>query len=319
MWAIPINTYDSPTVILELIYRLKVKDVMCREVTTAGRNTPLREIQQTMRRRGITGMPIAESGRLFGIVSMDDIIRALEGGYIDESAEMHMSRKLIFLEEDMPVSFAISYFEKYSYHRFPILDKTNKLVGIITSRDIITRLLVEINKEMERIERISIPAPDALQGKASMEFRVIRNDFENAGHASTEIKKLLKQRGTDVKIIRRVSIAAYELEMNLVVHSDGGTISIEIDEQKIVIVSRDGGPGIQDVELALKEGWTTANEWIRSLGFGAGMGLPNCRRVADQFTLVSHTDGVECGTVARAEILLPHEEEEKEGVRHENG
>ncbi len=304
MSTIPINTYDSPSVILELIYRLKVKDVMCRTIHTAARDSSLQDIQRTMKDMGITGMPIEENGKLYGVVSMDDIIRALEGSYIHEKAEQHMSRKLIVLEEDMPVSFAISYFEKYTYHRFPVLDKLHRLTGIVTSRDITTRLLVEINKEMERIERISTPAYEGKGGKTSMEFRVITNDFENAGHASTEIKKLMKQRGCDPKTIRKVAIAAYELEMNLVVHSDGGTISIAVDDDTIVITSRDKGPGIEDVELALQEGWSTANEWIRSLGFGAGMGLPNCHRVSDTFDIKSSTQGARRGTTVRAEIVL---------------
>lgn len=317
MRSIPISTYDSSTVILELIYRLKVKDVMCRSLFTAGRDAVLRDIQHTMKKNNITGMPIAEKGRLLGIVSMDDIIHALEGGYIDEQAEKHMSRKLIVLEEDMPVSFAISYFEKYSFHRFPVLDRNGKLTGMITSRDITTRLLVEINREIERIERTAVAAEESGGGRTAMEFRVLKNDFENAGHASTEIKKLMKKRGCDPGTIRRVAIAAYELEMNLVVHSDGGVISIVVDDDTVTITSRDGGPGIEDVELALKEGWSTANEWIRSLGFGAGMGLPNCRRVSDEFEISSTAadEGEETGTVARAVIEIG---EAKREVIHES-
>jgi anti-sigma regulatory factor (Ser/Thr protein kinase)/predicted transcriptional regulator len=305
MRAIPINTYDSPTVILELIYKLKVRNVMCTTIHTAERLTPLRDIQRTMKEKGITGMPIAEEGTLYGIVSMDDIIQALEGGYIMEPAEQHMSRKLTVLEEDMPISFAISYFEKYPYHRFPVLDKNRSLSGIVTSRDITTRLLVEINKEMEKIERISASPAETGKRNISLEFKVIRNDFENAGHASTEIKKLLKHRNCSSAIIRRAAIAAYELEMNLVVHSDGGTISIDTDEDSIVIKAQDIGPGIPNVEQALQEGYSTADEWIRSLGFGAGMGLPNCRRVADTFSIESSTEGLNRGTSVQAVINDP--------------
>lgn len=304
MKQIPINTYDSPTLVLELIYQLKVRDVMCRSVTTADRSSSLRSIQKTMKEKGITGVPIVESGRLFGIISMDDIICALEDGYIDEEAQGRMSRKLIVLEEDMPISFAIGYFDKYPYHRFPVLDKNKRLSGIITSRDITTRLLLEINKEIDRIERVSIPTHD--DGKEiRMDFPVIRHDFENAGHASTEIKKALKKRGSDAKLIRRVAIAAYELEMNLVVHSNGGKISFYLNEDEACIRCRDRGPGIEDTEKALEEGWSTANEWIRSLGFGAGMGLPNTKRVSDSFSISSSTKGEEKGTCVEVHISLP--------------
>lgn len=308
MQRIPINTYDSPTVILELIYRLKVRQVMCKGLISAPPEQSLRELQHTMRREGITGIPIARDRRLLGIVSMDDIIRALEGGYMDEAARDHMSRKLIVLEEDMPVSFAISYFDKYPFHRFPVLDKEHRLSGIITSRDITTRLLLEINKEIERIERVEVSREAPRQGRREMEFQVIRHDFENAGHASTELKKILKKQGSDPKLVRRLAIAAYELEMNLVVHSNGGSISFTIEPDLVRISCRDSGPGIPDVEQALEEGWSTADEWIRSLGFGAGMGLPNTRRVADRFEIESHTDGEERGTRVMVEMDISREE-----------
>jgi CBS domain-containing protein/anti-sigma regulatory factor (Ser/Thr protein kinase) len=311
MQRIPINTYDSPTVILELIYRLKVKHVMCQNVISAGPERSLRQLQQSMKRGGITGIPIVEEKKLLGIVSMDDIIHALEGGYIDEPAREHMSRKLIVLEEDMPVSFAITYFDKYPYHRFPVLNKEHQLSGIVTSRDITTRLLLEINKEIEKIERVEVSRESPKQERQEMEFRVIRYDFENAGHASTELKKCLKKRGSDPKLVRRVAIAAYELEMNLVVHSDGGSISFEIEPDLVRITSRDTGPGIPDVKSALEEGWSTADEWIRSLGFGAGMGLPNTRRVSDHFEITSQTEGSDRGTWVKVEIHTKKKEEEE--------
>jgi anti-sigma regulatory factor (Ser/Thr protein kinase) len=134
-----------------------------------------------------------------------------------------------------------------------------------------------------------------------MEFATVRYDFELAGRASTEIKKALKQRNIDPKIIRRIAIASYELEINQVVHSNGGTISCSIQPDRVVIVAADTGPGIADVNLALQEGWSTANEWIRSLGFGAGMGLANTKRVSDEFQIHSEL-GV--GTTVRSVVFL---------------
>jgi predicted transcriptional regulator len=108
MQEIPINTITSPNVILELIYRLKVKDVMTTDLVTAGKETTLRQIQHIMREKQVTGLPIVVGKRLIGIVSMDDIIQALDKGYIEEKARTHMTRNLIVLEDDMPISFAIS-------------------------------------------------------------------------------------------------------------------------------------------------------------------------------------------------------------------
>ena len=127
-----------------------------------------------------------------------------------------------------------------------------------------------------------------------------------AGRLSTETKKLLKERNLPPKTIRRVAVATYELEMNQVVHSVGGTVRVAFDPTagQVEIVATDRGPGIENVDEALNEGYSTANEWVRSLGFGAGMGLPNTRRVSDTFDISSSPDG----TTVRVTISTPQEE-----------
>jgi CBS domain-containing protein/anti-sigma regulatory factor (Ser/Thr protein kinase) len=297
---IPISTVDSPSVVLELIYQLKIKDVMTSAVISAKKTDTLRHIQAIMRENYITGVPITEDNKLMGLVSIDDIVSALDKGYIDTMAEEKMTRNLIVLEDDMPLSIAISYLNKYSYGRYPVVNKKQELVGILPSKDVIGTLLVEMNREVLRLEKISEKA-DAKAGFSEMEFATTKHDFELAGRASTEIKKALKKHNIDSQIIRRVAIASYELEINQVVHSNGGTISCSIQPDKVTITAADTGPGIKDVNLALQEGWSTANEWIRSLGFGAGMGLPNTRRVSDEFTITSQLGE---GTTVRSVIFL---------------
>ncbi len=306
MQEIPINTYNSPNVILELIYRLKIKQVMTKDLVTATRDTKLREIQHIMREKQVTGLPIVVGKRLIGIVSMDDIIQALDKGYIEDKAQDHMTRNLIVLEEDMPISFAISYFDRFSFHRFPVLNKHKELVGMITSRDITSTLLLEINHEIEELEKRT--RTTSLSSEMSGEihtYSIMKNDFENAGYASTEIKKRLKSANILPHIIRRAAIASYELEMNLVVHSDGGELIAEYSPQSLQITAQDRGPGISDVDSAMEPGWSTASEWIRSLGFGAGMGLPNVKSVADAFTIESNLNGT---TVVCTIHLHPKEE-----------
>ncbi|MTI66712.1 MAG: anti-sigma regulatory factor [Firmicutes bacterium] len=120
-----------------------------------------------------------------------------------------------------------------------------------------------------------------------LNYDVDSNDFTRAGEASSNIKKILKQLGVASKVIRKVSIATYEAEMNIAIHSYGGKINVEITPKEVQIVVKDNGPGIKDVNLAMKEGYSTATERIRELGFGAGMGLPNIKRCADVFELKS--------------------------------
>ncbi|MDR1868319.1 MAG: CBS domain-containing protein [Treponema sp.] len=299
--GIPISTVDSPSVVLELIYQLKIKDVMHTAVITAKKTDTLRYVQRLMQENGITGIPITEGSQLVGIVSIDDIVQALDGNYIEDVVENHMTKHVIVLEDDMPLSFAISYLNKYRYGRYPVVTKHNELVGILTSKDVIGTLLVEMNREVLRLEKLHQTIERMPERYSEMEFTTVRYDFELAGRASTEIKKALKQRNIDSKMIRRVAIASYELEINQVVHSDGGVIRCSIHPDKIVIVATDTGPGIADIGLALTEGWSTANEWIRSLGFGAGMGLANTKRVSDEFSLEST---VGTGTTVRSVVFI---------------
>lgn len=112
-------------------------------------------------------------------------------------------------------------------------------------------------------------------------------DFASAGEASSQIKKMLKQLGIDPNLARRVTIAAYEAEMNLIIHSIGGELKLKITPQSITLTAEDKGPGIPDIDLAMQEGYSTAPEIARELGFGAGMGLPNIKRCADRLNIQS--------------------------------
>jgi CBS domain-containing protein len=307
--VIPFGSGDVPPCVVDIIYRMKIKDVMSRNVITAEPDQSLRVLQELMRKHSISGIPIVTGRRLVGIISVDDIIQALDLGHIEERVDRWMSRAVIVLEEDMPLSFGISFYEKYSYGRFPVLNKNRELVGIISSRDIILALLIELDKELEKREDTIDRKRVAPEGTIHREFRTRRFDFEHAGKASTEIKKLLKKQGIHSKTIRRASVAAYELEMNQVVHSTGGRVILEIDRNSVRIEAEDTGPGIPDVEKALTEGFSTANEWIRSLGFGAGMGLPNTKRVSDEFSIRSG----QSGTVVNAIIHIKDETNENSG------
>lgn len=112
-------------------------------------------------------------------------------------------------------------------------------------------------------------------------YKVEGDDFLHAGEASVAVKRTLKQLGINSQLVRRVAIAMYEAEMNMVLHANGGNIEVELTDSKIDIVLIDDGPGIADIDLAMKEGYSTATHQIRELGFGAEMGLPNMKRYSD--------------------------------------
>ena len=118
-----------------------------------------------------------------------------------------------------------------------------------------------------------------------LQYIVSGDDFTRAGEASSDVKSKLKQMEIDPKIVRKVAIAMYEGEINMVIHANGGSIDVTISPEEIELILIDRGPGIPDITLAMQEGYSTAPDNIRSLGFGAGMGLPNMKKYADTFEI----------------------------------
>ena len=123
--------------------------------------------------------------------------------------------------------------------------------------------------------------------KLVFHFDIDGSDFTSAGQASVQIKKNLRQLGLDAETIRRVSVAMYEGEINMVIHAGGGTADINVFEDCVEIILDDKGPGIKDIEQAMQAGFSTAPDSIRTLGFGAGMGLPNMKKNSDTMEITS--------------------------------
>lgn len=121
----------------------------------------------------------------------------------------------------------------------------------------------------------------------TFQYRVDGNDFLHAGEASAALKRTLKQLGLASDLIRRIAIATYEAEMNMVLHANGGIIEVSLTDDYLKVILTDTGKGIEDVELAMQEGYSTASQWIRELGFGAGMGLPNMKRYSDELQITT--------------------------------
>ena len=124
-----------------------------------------------------------------------------------------------------------------------------------------------------------------MDGQLTFRYMIDGDDFTRAGEASSSVKNKLKMLGLSTDVIRRVAIAMYEGEINMVIHADGGRITVTVSDTEITMVLSDSGPGIPDVEQAMQEGYSTAREEVRSLGFGAGMGLPNMKRYTDEMRI----------------------------------
>ncbi|MBF8438064.1 ATP-binding protein [Halanaerobiaceae bacterium Z-7014] len=137
-----------------------------------------------------------------------------------------------------------------------------------------------------------------MQQEMLINSKVREGDFKRGGEVSSKLKETLKQLDLDSKTIRKASIVAYELEMNIIIHSQGGRLKVKISPEEVLIIAEDSGPGIEDIEKALTPGFSTAGNEIRELGFGAGMGLCNVNKFSDKMDIESDSEG----TVVRAGI-----------------
>lgn len=278
----------------EMVYELKVADVMTSDVIAAFSKDRMTQLRNTFQRKRFSGLPVLEDDKLVGLISLEDFIRWLGTRQDDGLIEDHMTRDVTTLYDDAPLVVAIRKFDETGLGRFPVVDRyQGKLVGILTKGDVVKGLLRKLEIDFQEEEDYR-PAPkclfeDILADQVTLVFcyEVKGHDFKQAGESSSHLKKTLSRLGIQPAMVRRVAIASYEAELNLVVFTEGGTIRAEVQPAKIFIVVQDAGPGIPDVSKALMPGYSTAPDWVRELGFGAGMGLVNIKNMADEFDIRS--------------------------------
>lgn len=281
----------------ELSYALKIKEAMNKKVITLDPSHTMADVRKILKNHRISGVPIVHSRRLVGIVSIEDLINCLRNGSMDKKVGEVMSDTVITLFSDEPLIHAINKFNNKDFGRFPILDRdSGKLVGIITKKDIIQcllRTLESLYHEKESKEALTYRAPRLFDDLPSdcttltLKYHVDGGDFRRAGERSDQLKENLLKLGYSDDSIRRLIIAALEAEMNLAIFTSGGDIIAQIEPGKITVSVIDHGPGIKDINLAMQPGYSTAPDFVRELGFGAGMGLPNIKNCSDEMKLES--------------------------------
>jgi CBS domain-containing protein/anti-sigma regulatory factor (Ser/Thr protein kinase) len=285
---------DKASKTQEMVYEMKVGDVMTRSVITVRPTTRLSELRGLLRQNRISGLPVVDAERLVGMVSVEDFIKWLADRQEDCPIEQRMTKTLETVHEDDPLVLAIGKFESTGLGRFPVVDRSNgKLVGILTKGDVIEGLLrrLEIDYHEEEIHRYRashiFEDIEADNTTLMFQYEVKGQDFKQAGTSSSRLRRTLKRLGVRPDVVRRVAIASYEAEMNLVVFTAGGRIRAKVQPANVFLEVEDAGPGIEDLEKALQPGYSTAPQWVRELGFGAGMGLTNIQKSADSFDIQS--------------------------------
>ncbi len=299
----------------ELVYELKVGQVMTPEVVCVSPEQTMGELELILRDGGFAGAPVVKDGHLVGIVSLQDLILSLEQGAVDDPVGNWMSVDLLTVREGDSVIEAVKAFSQRPVGRIPVVDVRGSLVGILTGGDITRGLVRALDVGYRQGEISQYRASHIFQDISSddtsltLRYRIPARDFARSGEASSKLKRALQRLGGRPEIVRRLAVAAYEAEMNLVIHTDdGGELLVDMRPDRVRLVVTDQGPGIEDVSAALEPGFSTAPDWIRDLGFGAGMGLQNIRRCADEFEIESRP-----GVGTRLDIVVRMAQEERLG------
>jgi CBS domain-containing protein/anti-sigma regulatory factor (Ser/Thr protein kinase) len=300
---------------LEILFELKVGDAMKKELKTISPDESMSKLNEVMSTLRLSGMPVVEGDSLAGIISISDIISWLMEGGKDVKVKDKMIKNPNCLYSDQPLIHAIKRFDELGYNRFPVLEReSGKLVGIITKGDVIRGTLDKLQHDYSEEEIRQYRASHFFEDISadfidlSLTFNIKGKDFNQAGSASTRIKKNLKRLGIQPEIIRRASIAVYEAETNVIIFTGGGTMKVNINNNQITITVKDKGPGIENIDSAMKEGYSTADPDIKKLGFGAGMGFANMKKCSDTLDVQSKQGN---GTLIKMEIYLNSEEKEK--------
>lgn len=309
----PITDQDAHEInrVEELAYDLKIREVMTADVHTAAPDFPLAKVLEILRVYRISGLPVVEENKLVGIVSLEDIVRAMQKNDLSAPTRQYMTRDVVTVASYDTIVKAIRTFTEKGLGRLPVVDENRRLVGMITKGDITRGILVALQKDYKAEEvrryRASHLFEDIISERTTLVLRytIRAGDFTQGGIASSHIKRALIRLGADPQIIRRCCIAVYEAEMNLIIHTtNGGILKLEVEPHRITMSATDEGPGIPDTEQVFQPGYSTASEQVREMGFGAGMGLVNMKRCVDEIELNS-TMGK--GTKLVMRIFIPNQ------------
>ncbi len=289
------------TKVQELMHTTRVEDVMATNVIIIEPSQTVADVKILMRDKHISGAPVMDKGKIVGMITMTDILRAMEEGRLHEPVSQSMTLRVKTVLKDSVVAEVANILGLKGSSRLPVVDRDGGLVGIVTTGTLTRYLLRQLDKSLQKNEseklhtyRASHIFQDIISDDTSLVLRFVVDDkdFSNAGKASSLIKRALQRLVVNPQIVRRVAVAVYEAEMNLVIHTDvGGEILVDIRKDKLSVSAVDHGPGIEDLKQVLQPGFSTAPQWIRDMGFGAGMGLANIKRVSDMMKLISEPGG----------------------------
>ena len=292
---------------------IKAGDIMSTNVVEISGDKKIAHAKELMKIKKISGMPVVdENKQLIGIISIEDIIHAFEFNKLNDPIHRIMSTGVVTVHKDDSLAAVVDKFENYKFGRFPVVDDDKRVCGIISKEDILHGILEKFNliyiHDKKRTSTLNTEY-SAITGEklkveeAKFHYQIDSSDIDAAGTGAALLKQFLAGKNFHGDIVRRVGVATYEAETNVVIHSRGqGDIYFFQDEDRFIVRVVDNGIGIEDLDRAMKEGFSTAPDYVRERGFGAGMGIANMKRFADKLVIISEKNA---GTQVEMIFYLP--------------
>ena len=286
--------------VIERIYEIPVEKIMRTDVVRVSPGAMMSELKYAVKENNYACIPVLEGEKLIGQISIEGYIDWLTSDLGDVPVSEIMDIKYKTLHPDEPVITAVKELELIGLRGLPVVEnESEKFLGVICRCTMMEGVLAELDMNDKKEEQkddclfSNIQSSSAL---VTLSYIVKQKPLEYGGEISSSIRADLYKLGLPGSIVRRTAIAAYEAEMNLLSYAGGGLFTINLNEEILDMKIEDRGPGIPDVEKAMEPGYSTAPDWVRELGFGAGMGLQNIKNCSDNFKIES--------TVGEGTVLL---------------
>lgn len=278
--------------VIERIYEIRVEKIMRTDVIRVTPETKMSELKYAVKENNYACIPVLEGDRLVGQISIEGYVDWLTSGIGDVPVSEIMDVDFKTLHPEEPVITAVRELELIGLRGIPVIEnENNNFLGVICRCTMMEGVLAELDLDDEKEEvketDCILNNIQSVSALLTLNYIVEQKSLEYGGEVSSSIRTDLYKLGLPGNIVRKTAIAAYEAEMNLLSYAGGGAITIDLNSELLQMKIEDQGPGIPDVDKAMEPGYSTAPDWVRELGFGAGMGLQNIKNCSDDFTIRS--------------------------------
>jgi len=281
--------------VIERIYEIPVEKIMRTDVIRVTPETKMSELKYAVKENNYACIPVLTGKQLVGQISIEGYVDWLTSGIGDVPVSEIMDINFKTLHPDEPVITAVKELELIGLRGLPVVEnESNKFLGVICRctmmEGVLAVLDLDDDKENKKENNCILNNIESVSALLTLNYIVEQKSLEYGGEISSSIRADLYKLGLPGNIVRKTAIAAYEAEINLLAYAGGGTFTITLSSELLNMKIEDHGPGIPDVDKAMEPGYSTAPDWVRELGFGAGMGLQNIKNCSDSFTIKSTVD-----------------------------